>query len=257
MDLKQVVQSAVNSRGYRISKIRQPLKYPYIDVLDLVLRDQMVQDQDLFFVQIGANDGITADPVSQLIRKHHLRGILVEPQPKMFKRLVENYQGEDQLLFENSIVCDQDGIATLYLIPEDEVGLPQWCYQIASLNREQILNMFSDQKKNLDLPKNIETLVKAIDLPAVTFKSLLSKHNITKLDLLVIDTIGYDFEIIKMVPFDLIKPKILNFEHTLLSLEDQEACFNYLAGHGYSFAQVNVDTVAYLNAPTKLGIYSL
>jgi FkbM family methyltransferase len=255
--VKQVVQKAANSLGYRVSKIRQPIEYPYIDVLDLVLKDYMRQEPDIFFIQIGANDGVSADPVTQLIKKYHLRGLLVEPQPKMFKKLVENYQDEAQLIFENSVVSQEDGTATLYAISEEEAGLPMWCYQIASLDRDKMLTMLSDVKDKLNLPKNIETLIKAIPLPALTFKTLLSKHGIKKLDLLIIDTIGYDFEILKMVPFDSIKPQIINFEHTLLSLDDQEACFKYLAGHGYSFAQVGVDTVAYLQAPSKQGLYSL
>jgi hypothetical protein len=121
-----------------------------------------------------------------------------------------------------------------------------WCYQIANLDRNRILALLADQKKNMNLPQDIETLIEAINVPSFTFKTLISKHNVKKLDLLVIDTLGYDFEIIKMIPFDVVKPPIINFEHTLLSLDEQEACFKYLTGHGYSFAQVGVDTVAYL-----------
>lgn len=244
--MKQIIQKAANSLGYRISKIRKPIEYPLINVLDLVLQDYMKQEQDIFFIQIGANDGATADPIHKLIKKYHLRGLLVEPQPKMFKRLVENYQGEEQLIFENSVISDRDGTTTFYAIREEEPKLSMWCYQIANLDRNRILALLADQKKNMNLPNNIETLIEEINVPSFTFKTLLSKHNIKKLDLLVIDTLGYDFEIIKMIPFDVVKPPIINFEHTLLSLDEQEVCFRYLTGVGYSFAQVGVDTVAYL-----------
>lgn len=244
--VKQVIQKAANSLGYMILKIRPPRDYPVIDVLNLILKDYREQQQEIFFIQIGANDGVTADPVSRLIKKYHLRGLLVEPQPKMFKKLVENYQGEQQLIFENSVVAHQDGTATLYAIPEEQAGLPMWCYQIASLDRDTMMTILADQKNKLNLPQNIEALVEAKPLPALSFQTLLSKHNIEKVDLLVVDTIGYDFEILKMVPWDLIKPPIINFEHTLLSLDDQEACFKYLADLGYSFVQVGVDTIAYL-----------
>jgi FkbM family methyltransferase len=249
--MKQIIQKTANSLGYRISKIRQPINYPVIDVLDLVLQDYLKQEQDIFFIQIGANDGTTADPINKLIKKYHLGGLLVEPQPKMFKKLVENYQGEGQLIFENSAVFDQDGTVKFYAIREEEPKLPMWCYQIANLDRNRILDLLSDQKKNLNLPNNIETLVEEITVPAVTFKTLLSKHKVEKLDLLIIDTLGYDFEILKMIPFDLVKPPIINFEHTLLSIDDQEACFMYLAELGYSLVQVGVDTVAYLQNQGK------
>lgn len=251
--MKQIIQKAVNSLGYRIEKIRQPIDYPYIDMLNLVLQDYMQQEPDIFFVQIGANDGMSIDPITTLVKKYHWRGLLVEPQPHMFKKLVENYQGEEQLTFENSALFNHDGTATFYIVREEEPKLPIWCYQIANLNRDRVVAMLAKGKE--DLPDNVETLVEAINVPAVTFKTLLSKHNINKLDLLVIDAIGYDYEIIKMIPFDLIKPSIISFEHTMLSPNDKEECFKYLASFGYSFAQVAVDTIAYLNTQSKQGLY--
>lgn len=254
--MKQAIQKMANSLCYRISKIREPIEYPFIDVLDLILQSYLRQNQDTFFIQIGANDGASYDPVFSLIRKYHLRGLLVEPQPQMFHKLVQNYQNEDQLLFENSAIFTEDGQATFYIIREEEPKLPIWCYQIANLNRNRMLEMLADQKQKLNLPGNVETLIEAISVPAITFETLLAKYSISKLDLLIIDTIGYDFEIIKMIPFHLVKPSIIHFEHALLSLEEQTACFRYLAEFGYSLIPVAVDTIAYLDAPSRLGLYS-
>lgn len=254
--MQQIIQKIANSLGYRISKIRQPIDYPFIDVLDLVLPHYMNQESDIFFIQIGANDGTSADPVTKLIKKYNLRGLLVEPQPKMFKKLVENYQDQSQLIFENSAIWNQDGTVTFYAVREDEPGLPIWCYQIANLERDKVLAMLSaDQQNKQNISQRLESLIEEIPVPALTFKTLLTKHNIQKLDLLVIDTIGYDFEIIKMIPFDSIKPPIIHFEHALLPLEERVACFKYLAGLGYSLSQAGVDTIAYLHAQTKPGLF--
>jgi FkbM family methyltransferase len=255
--MKQVIQQTINRLGYRISKIRQSVELPYIDILDLILQNYMQQHPDIFFVQIGANDGTTADPVTELIHKYQLRGLLVEPQPNMFKRLVENYQDQPQLAFENSLIAAQNGTENFYAIrDEGQHKLPMWCYQIASLDRNKMLSLLADQKQNLHLPANIESLIEAIPLPALTFQTLLEKHQVRQVDLLVIDTLGYDFEIIKMIPFNQIKPAIINFEHSLLPLEDQRECFEYLAKLGYSLIQVSVDTIAYLYGPTRQAFYA-
>ncbi|MBI4783848.1 MAG: FkbM family methyltransferase [Oscillatoriophycideae cyanobacterium NC_groundwater_1537_Pr4_S-0.65um_50_18] len=255
--MKQVLQQVANQLGYRISKIRPSVELPYIDVLDLVLQNYMQQNQDLFFVQIGANDGKTADPVTELIHKHRLRGLLVEPQPSMFKRLVENYRDHPQLDFENSLIAAQNGTANFYAIRDDgQYQLPMWCYQIASLDRDKMLDLLSGQKQDLHLPGDIESLVETIPLPALTFQTLLEKHHVNQVDLLVIDTIGYDFEIIKMIPFDVMKPAIINFEHSLLSLDDQKECFAFLAQLGYSLIHVSVDTIAYLHAPSRKAFHT-
>jgi FkbM family methyltransferase len=254
--MKQVIQSAVNKFGYQISKIRPPIAYPYVDVLDLILQDYLQHNPDPFFIQIGANDGTTADPITNLIQKYHLHGLLVEPQPNMFQQLIENYRHQPQLKFENSLIATQDGIANFYAVHDDGTHmLPMWCYQIASLDRQKMLDLLADQQQAFNLPGKLESLIQEMPLPALSFKTLLAKHQINQVDLLVIDTIGYDFEIIKMIPFNCIKPAIINFEHSLLSAEDQKACFEYLMQLGYGFVQVSVDTIAYLNAPVRKGVY--
>lgn len=255
--MKQVLQQTVNRLGYRISKIRPSIELSYIDVLDLVLQNYMQQKPDIFFVQIGANDGKTADPVTEIIHKYRLHGLLVEPQPNIFKQLIKNYKDHPQLTFENSLIAAQNGTENFYAIRDDgQYKLPMWCYQIASLDREKMMDLLSSQKQDLHLPTDIESLIETIPLPALTFQTLLEKHRVNQVDLLVIDTIGYDFEIIKMIPFDAIKPAIINFEHSLLSLDDQKECFAFLANLGYSLIQVSVDTIAYLHAPTRKAFYT-
>ena len=45
-----------------------------------------------FFLQIGAFDGESRDPLFQAVRKYGLNGVLVEPQKPTFERLCENYR---------------------------------------------------------------------------------------------------------------------------------------------------------------------
>ncbi|NJP11838.1 MAG: FkbM family methyltransferase [Leptolyngbyaceae cyanobacterium RU_5_1] len=256
--IERVMNKLVRSRGYTVSKIREPIEYPYIDVLELILQDYMKQNQDIFFVQIGAHDGMSADPISDLIRKHHWRGVLVEPQPRTFKKLVENCCGEDQLIFENCLIGDRDGTTTLYAVRDIGAELPFWVSQSASLDREMLagaLYYWKKVRKEPNIPDDYESIIEELTLPSLTVKTLLAKHHIERLDLLVIDTMGYDFEVLKMFPFDIIKPAIINFEHGLLSLEDQEACFNYLAGLGYRFTRIHGDTVACLHLRSRMGTY--
>ena len=256
-----IVQKAVNSLGYNFAKvskvIRKPIdNYPFIDLLDLVIEDYIRQNQDVFLIQIGANDG--NDNIRRLVQKYHWQGVLVEPQPHVFKRLVDNYAGEPQLSFENSAIAQRDGTITLYTFRDDDIPLPSWFHESASFERQRLvsfLNYWRRVDKALNLPKDADRVIKATSLPALSVTTLLKKYGIAKVDLLVIDTVGFDFEIIKMFPFDVIKPGIIHFEHSLLSLSDQEACFKYLAALGYSFAQVMVDTIAYRHKETRHGRY--
>jgi len=49
--------------------------------------------RDVFFIQIGANDGKTYDYIYPIARDRGWRGVLVEPIGYLFSRLVENYRG--------------------------------------------------------------------------------------------------------------------------------------------------------------------
>ena len=71
---------------------------------------------DFFFVQIGAHDGIRDDPIRKYIVKSHWRGLLVEPVPHIFRKLVENYRDETQLIFENVAVAAHDGVMPFYTL---------------------------------------------------------------------------------------------------------------------------------------------
>ena len=57
------------------------------DVLKYVVRETLSRESDFYFVQIGANDGTMADPLSDLIVRHGLKGLLVEPLPDFFQKL--------------------------------------------------------------------------------------------------------------------------------------------------------------------------
>lgn len=259
--LKQTFQKVANQLGYQIAKLpsepvyeHKAIELPFIDLLDLVVQDYQRQHSDLFFVQIGAHDGCSADPVSQLIKRYHWRGILVEPQPQTFNTLIENYRAEPQLIFENAAIGTEESMATLYTVRQDIPGLPFWLSQSASLDRKQVLgalHYWRNTEQMTVIPADLESGLQEIQLPMMTIQSLLAKHQVEFVDLLVIDTMGFDFEILKMYPFALNKPAIIHFEHSLLSPADQVACLQFLAVQGYSLAKVAVDTIAYLSDKTR------
>lgn len=261
--IKQLVKKVINSFGYSLVKPSQPnqvIEYPFINTLELILESYPVQNSDFFIVQIGAHDGSSADPICQLIKKHHWRGLLIEPQQNPFKQLQETYREETQISLENILIGKEDGTATLYSVRYDKDSMPFWLDQAAGLDRSLVSGMlyyFKFIEKVETIPEDYESLIQEQIIPSMTVNTLISKHQIKKIDLLVIDTMGFDFEILKMFPFDTIKPSIIHFEHSLLPPEDQIACFKYLTSLGYGLTQVSVDTIAYLNAPIRQGRYTV
>ncbi len=208
--------------------LRQQPSLEILDLLQFVLADYGKTD-DFFFVQIGAFDGVTADPIYELVRSQNWHGVLVEPQVEAFERLQENYAGQDGLQFFNVAICDHDGEIELFTRPDGMV-------QAASLERHLM-------KK----PGRRGRQVVARCVTAWTLATLLEKAAApSQIDLLQIDAEGMDYRIIRSIDFQRIRPAVIRYEHMVLRERDRNACLELLAGHGYRFLLEDSDTTAYL-----------
>ncbi len=115
--MKQMIRRLLNRAGFDITRHPDPVS-PKIDVLDLVLTHTASITPEFFFIQIGANDGMTMDPIRSYILKYKWRGILIEPQPNIFRALMANYDGEQQLIFENVAISPEDGVVSLFAVDD-------------------------------------------------------------------------------------------------------------------------------------------
>jgi FkbM family methyltransferase len=241
--LKAFVQRLVNRFGYKIEKLRQPIDAP-IEVFDLLMYKLTREVPDFFFVQIGANDGVTHDPIREYVLQHHWRGLLVEPQPQVFQRLLHNYRDEKQLRFEEAAIADQDGPVKFFVADGPA----------ATSNN---LTVFSSLKKDIlarclppaEASASAAARMKEINVPALSVQGLLAKHHITKIDLLQIDTQGYDCEIVRQFLAFSVRPTVIHFEHYHTGVDDLHACYQSLAAGGYRLSTMEIDTVAYRQGP--------
>lgn len=195
--------------------------------------------EDVFFVQVGAHDGINDDPIRKYIRTYHWSGLLIEPSLKHFENLKKNYADEPQLRFERAAIGKSNGTAILYGVSEKA---PWFTRTVGST-----LNSFD---KNVILkhaiPKLAKFLVEEI-VKTASLSSLLDYHHISKIDLLLIDTEGYDFEVLKQFNFA-VQPKVIVFENKHLCDEDEIASEQYLEHQGYLVERRSKNTLAVLKS---------
>jgi FkbM family methyltransferase len=236
--LKAFVQRCVNVFGYRIEKLKDAVKAP-IDVLDLLLTKLSAERPDFFFVQIGANNGLTDDPLRQFVTKYHWHGVLVEPQPQVFQQLLKNYEVEKQLAFENAAIADKDGTARLFVADHQHETADLTVF--ASLKKDALI-------RGLDNPKaaGVQVQVHEVEVPALSVQTLLAKHRITKIDLLLTDVQGYDGEVVEQVLACGVKPTIIHFEHCHTARPALDALYRKLVEHGYRFNELEIDALCYL-----------
>ena len=235
---EKALSRAAQAVGYEL-KPRLAHAAPSIDIFDLAVRDLAARVPDIFFLQIGAHDGLSYDPIHEYVRQFHWKGLLVEPQPAIFKQLTENYAAEKQLLFENSAIAQQDGTIDLHCF--ENAGAEDPASMLTS-TRKHYLSLNGDGHRGA---------LKTITVPALTLESLLTKHQIERVNLLQIDTEGFDFEIIKMIDFKRIKPEIIHYENNFLNRRQKSECSRILSGQNYSLLNLGIDTIAYLQPLRK------
>ncbi len=238
--LKNNIKRILTSCGYAISRIQKPCNAEYFN-LTKFLNYYLERNGECFLVQIGANDGVTFDPIREFIigNPGRVRGVLLEPMKDAYSKLVENYKDFPGIIMENLAIHNKLKEMTLYKVdPEKRCQLEKWSGGMAS---------FSSTHHELShTPKEfiIEEKVKC-----VSFAELIARHNVQKIDLLQMDTEGYDAEIINAIDFSRIKPSVLRFEHgymdRIMDKDKLQAIMKLLNDNGYQVIVESYDATAY------------
>ena len=194
---------------------------------------------DAFVVQIGANDGVAGDPLVEAFRKTRWTGLLVEPVPHLYEMLVSRYCDRPGVRIERAAVSTYDGETPLYRLRTVPGESPEWFDQLSTLNREVLL------KHRASIPE-IDSLLVEERVPAVRLDTLLARHEIYRIDLLVIDTEGHDFEVLRTLDFARFRPTLVMFEHQHLTESDKQAAYRLLEAAGYDYREtVEGDAIAW------------
>jgi hypothetical protein len=126
----------------------------------------------------------------------------------------------------------------MYYIPENASDLVGQYFDVAatravaSLDRNHVLKHLAPEYHNI---------VESITVDCLTVKELLRRNHITHLDLLHIDAEGQDWIILQQFDFNVVRPKIVVFEHKHLNKEEQQAARNMMQNAGYQVKAMEMD----------------
>jgi FkbM family methyltransferase len=229
-----------------------PLRPPEIDTRNFLryyARWKRRRDQPVFCLQVGANDGVTNDPLHPYLSRHGWGGLLVEPLVDVFENeLKATYRGNPRVILENVALAYSEGALPLYRVA---ISDSRWATGLSSFRRESIEghveNGYVQRKARQEgsrVPDDPDEIIDSVDVPTLTVDQLLAKHGVGELDVLCVDTEGYDFEILKLVDFARLAPEVVLFESKNLSDADYREAQELLRGHGYSLFWERGDTLA-------------
>jgi FkbM family methyltransferase len=201
------------------------------------LFDVARSQKDVFVLQVGANDGQRHDFINPLIYRCGWRGLLLEPLPDIFTSLRKTYANKGSVTLVNAALADRDGALPFYRIrPSPDV--PDHLNELGSFLRDVVV-------KNASEFVDVEQYIVEEPIATVSFPTLVRQQGVKKIDVVVIDTEGYDFEILKLIDLQQFRPKLVIYEHKHLSIEDRDAASRLLARLGYNVHPIRgVNTVA-------------
>ncbi len=248
--MKQVLRVLLKKAG--IFKIARQVYHVFSPKgqTELDFLSRLVQTgEPVHFLQIGAHDGRTGDHLYELIKQNKWRGIFFEPVEYLFQKLVKNYEGSDGLYFENKAISSSTGIRNFFRLRPNNDGLPEWYDQLGSFKKEVILSHKSA------IP-NIESYLVEEEVECITIADAVEKHGFKQVELLLIDTEGADFEILKSVDFNSLRPKVIIYEHAHLCPKDEDECALLLRGKGYNLLKLknSNNTVAFRSITTECAV---
>lgn len=150
------------------------------------------------FLDIGANDGITLSNTHALARLGW-SGVCVEASPTAYERLLNTYNRNTKIRTIGYAVGSHDGEITLHESGE-------------LLGTGDIALVSSTKDEELKRWASLNMKFTSVEVPCVTFATLLKETGITKFDLVSIDIEGMEKEVVPQIDFGALETKMAIIE---------------------------------------------
>ncbi len=241
--MKALAKRILKRLGWHLVR-RNPYTSPLLDGEVYTLFDyRLVRTfqgnlEGLCFVQVGANDGQRIDPIQRYIMRYHWRGVMIEPVRESFDALQRRYAHSPGIQLVRAAVDTQEGLRKMYVISDTNRELPDFTRAISSFLREHVLSFAS-------IAPGLEKHIVEEEVPCHTLSRILTEAGLDRVDLLQIDTEGWDDKILMQVDLEILRPALIQFESSHLDSERLAACMVHLRKHDYGFGMEEGDICAY------------
>lgn len=195
------------------------------------LRRALGDQRDIAVVQIGASDGERQDPIRKLLLEHPgWTSLMVEPYPPSYQQLRANYPDEPRFTIVNAGVTADDGeMPFWYIHPDARASVPWLADHVDQLGTFHRDNLVEEMGRNRvhELGEHFTSM----PVPTLRLRTLLDRHEIERIDLLIVDTNGYDWVVLEQLDLERYRPKVVLFEHKHLSAADRQRALARLEGY--------------------------
>ena len=155
------------------------------DLIKLLINKKKINN----IIQIGANDGKSDDFLRNSINTN-TNVLLVEPIKSAFEQLEKNYSGYKNVKFVNKAIDIKSGKRDIFSVNPKYYDFYEKKYQSNDVSWLTVLASF--HKNHLEYHGIKSNHIQSTEIDCINFKELIDQYNFENLDLLVVDTEGYD-----------------------------------------------------------------
>jgi len=147
------------------------LFFPRKNTLNHFLHTYSQSTKPFTVIQVGANDGITHDPIHKYIKRDKWQGVTLEPQPDVYnqylKKIYHNNEGLETLC---AAIGEKDGYQKLYKVAFSKM---RWATGLASFERQNLQKAFENgyvklncDKYGVEYPSSTEKHITEVSIKA-------------------------------------------------------------------------------------------
>lgn len=173
-----------------------------------IINDLSTTKNKITILQIGGNDGQQDDFVNAFSNNKQIELHIVEPIKIYYEELKKYYSNQSNVYTYNYAITNTTSVDYINFIPPHP-SMPYWLKGCSSffMDRNILSGMCSWDENGVPFnPYTDQNLISYIKnnttkLPVmcVTFNDFIKLSNLNSIDILVIDTEGYEYDIIKQI----------------------------------------------------------
>lgn len=233
---------AIYIRQWRLPKRRFPA----------MVEDVLAGSGQVSLVQVGANDGATNDPVGALLLTRpdrFSRALLIEPQGPAFARLSARYAEQSHIHCLHAAIDREPGQRSLFTLDRDAASarLGRTVSDgVASFDRGHLVWILRTYDPAIT-EAEMDALITATPVPVMPLTDALKQADLTPPPtIMLIDTEGYDGQIIRMMAEAELWPDLIQYEHKHLQATERREVARLLLDHGYRLRADHADVWGWL-----------
>ncbi len=154
-----------------------------------------------YLLQVGANKGNAKHDLIDLIKRYELPGLLLEPQPDVFEVLRRNYSDMSSIKVANIPLSAQNEKRQIYRSSKSASvyhrDSARFGDGIASFSEDHLWKYFQKRATEEGKLQPRREVREAIPVQCRTVNEIVSPYRVRAIDILMVDTEGFDFEILQ------------------------------------------------------------